>query len=83
MNKFLFVFLSQLEVFFVFGWFLHGLISDWGELTELYLNNINHSIAGIDFSRHNVTSMDVTLWRLESIPALKEWNIYNGRRPIT
>ena len=27
--------------------------------------------AGIDFRRHNLTSIDVSLWRLESIPALK------------
>ena len=27
--------------------------------------------AGIDFRRHNLTSTDVRLWRLKSIPALE------------
>ena len=28
--------------------------------------------AGIDFSRQNLTSVDVRFWRLKSTPALKE-----------
>ena len=39
--------------------------------------------AGTDFRRHNLTSVDVRLWRLKSIPALKEYTVYNGLRPIT
>ena len=27
-------------------------------------------------------TLKVRLWRIKSIPALKEYNIYNGRRPI-
>ena len=33
----------------------------------LYLNPYS---AGIDFSRQNLTSVDVRFWRLKSIPAL-------------
>ena len=32
--------------------------------------NINPYSAGIDFSRQNLTSVDVRIWRLKSIPAL-------------
>ena len=32
---------------------------------------INHSSAGTDFSRQNLTSLDVRFWRLKSVPALK------------
>ena len=38
---------------------------------------------GTDFRRQNLTSVDVKLWRLKSITALAEENIYNGRRPKT
>ena len=32
----------------------------------------NSYSAGIDFSRQNLTSVDVRFWRLNSIPALEE-----------
>ena len=39
--------------------------------------------ATIDFRRHILTSVDVRIWRLKSISALKELNMYNDRsRPI-
>ena len=33
-------------------------------------DQFNPYSAGIDFSRQNVTSVDVRFWRLKSIPAL-------------
>ena len=33
---------------------------------------INPYSAGIDFSRQNLTSVDVRFWRLKSIPALQD-----------
>ena len=56
--------------------------SDW-RLVRIIYHNINPFSAGIDFRHHNLTSIDVRLWRLESILALKESNIYNDRRLIT
>ena len=42
-----------------------------------YFNPLSFS-AGTDFRRQNLTSVDVTFWRLKSIPAEKQWNIYKG-----
>ena len=42
-----------------------------------------HHPRGTDFKHHNLTSTSVIFWRIKSIPALKEYNMYNGRRPIT
>ena len=39
--------------------------------------------AGTLFRRQNLTSEDVRFWRLKTVPALKQSNIYNGRTPIT
>ena len=39
--------------------------------------------AGTDFRSQNLTSIDVRFRRLKSIPAPKELQIYNGRRPMT
>ena len=33
--------------------------------------------AGTDFSRQNLTSIDVRFWRLRSTPALKEYRLHN------
>ena len=38
--------------------------------TVLFIENINPYSAGIDFSRQNLTSVDVRFWRLKSTPAL-------------
>ena len=37
---------------------------------QLLAFNLNPYSAGIDFSRQNLTSVDVRFWRLKSIPAL-------------
>ena len=47
---------------------------------NVYDKICNPFSAGIDLSRQNLTSIDVRFWRLISIPALKEQDIY---RPIT
>ena len=39
--------------------------------------------AGIDFRRHNLTSVDVRLCRLKSTPRCKSKHMYNDRRPMT
>ena len=44
---------------------------------------IDPFIAVTDLRRQNLTSTDVRFRRLKSVPALKEYTIYNGRRPIT
>ena len=44
---------------------------------------LNDPSAGIDLRRQNLSSMGVRFWRLRSIPAVKELQNYNGRRPIT
>ena len=36
----------------------------------IYSLTFNPYSAGIDFSRQNLTSVDVRFWRLKSIPAL-------------
>ena len=65
------------------------LASFWANVTACWLNvmpglsHINPFSAGIDFRRQNLTSIEVRFWRLKSIPALKELQIYNGRSPIT
>ena len=40
------------------------------EFSVQTFHNINPYSAGIDFSRQNLTSVDVSFWRLKSIPAL-------------
>ena len=42
--------------------------------------SINPYSAGIDFSRQNLTSVDVRFWRLKSLPRCNSKNISNGRR---
>ena len=46
------------------------------KLTRCVLGNVKRILnpysAGIDFSRQNLTSVDVRFWRLKSIPALQE-----------
>ena len=60
------------------------LASFWANVTACWLNVMpgvslfNPFSAGIDFRRQNI---DVRFWRLKSIPALKELQIYN--EPIT
>ena len=46
-----------------------------------YSIDINPYSAGFDFSRQNLTSEDVKLWRLKSIPALYI-RVKNDRRTI-
>ena len=41
------------------------------------------SVRGTDFRRQNLMSVDVRFSRLKSVPALKQYNIYYGRKPIT
>ena len=48
-------------------------------LSKYPLNPIS---AKIDFRRLNLTSMDVRFWRIKSVYSLKDWSIYNGRKPI-
>ena len=40
------------------------------EVNKFQILLINSYSAGIDFSRQNLTSVDVRFWRLKSIPAL-------------
>ena len=49
----------------------------------LFDDNVSPYCVGIDFSRQNLTSVDVRLWRLMSTPHCKSKHIYNVRRPIT
>ena len=52
-------------------WKLTYFYISWAELIAKYvLCNINPDSAGIDFSRQNLTSVDVRSWRLKSTPAL-------------
>ena len=44
---------------------LHGLYKKYFSVVR-----VNPYSAGIDFSRQNLASVDVRLWRLKSIPAL-------------
>ena len=44
--------------------------------------NLNSSRTGIVFIRQNLTSIDLRLWRIKTVPA-RNWNIDSGRRPIT
>ena len=49
--------------------FFTGKLKCW----DLQIKQINPYSAGIDFSRKNLTSVDVRFWRLKSIPALWEY----------
>ena len=42
------------------------------------MEQLNPFSAGTDFRRQNLTSIDVRFWRLKSIPALKELQIYKN-----
>ena len=59
-------------------------IDEWRRKFVMYgSEKVNHISAGIDFKREILTSIEVRICSLKSIPALKEGNIYNSRRPIT
>ena len=46
------------------------MILNWNIWPMVYTNIFNPYSEGIDFSRQNLTSVDVRFWRLKSIPAL-------------
>ena len=48
-----------------------------------FLKYINPFSEGTVFIRQNLTSVEVRFWSINTVPALEEFNIYNGRRPIT
>ena len=53
-------------------------LSAWGP--SLHVRSLCTSVV---FSRRNLTSVDARFWPIKKIPALKKYNISNGRRPIT
>ena len=70
--------------FFQFEIILNGIVSSfrfiWIPMLWIYGHNNYTFIAGIDFRRQNLTSTDVSFWRLMSVPALK---VANRRTPAS
>ena len=51
--------------------------ASWKNVNILFCDRgINPYCAGVDFSRQNLTSVDVRFWRLKSIPALFRVKIF-------